>query len=115
MKPTIRDLAIAVVHARQQVIDLKRERNACRCGFEVSRWTADDWGEPMDAPARSACWALVIVDNDGNAEPAGGEDPTAWCESCQRRQALHERWRVARLLVGPARNRLRIAVLRGDP
>lgn len=65
--------------ARAEALRLRAERSALACEYE-------EWGDPsVGDPGVAACWH------------GSGESITDWCETCQKRQPLHEQFLPAQV------------------
>lgn len=106
-------LALRYVRARDEVTRLEKARRECRCEHEAP------WGDDREPIAegdhrtaagpvkeyRQPCWKkqyIAAESEDGHTITHGGgwelaSPPESWCESCKRRQAIHDQIKPARL------------------
>jgi hypothetical protein len=113
---TEQDLVMATVAwdaCCQTINRTKAERGAVMCEHECPRF--DDLGEDderdgifVSAP-KEPCWKPIGHDEDGRPIYSPQSE---WCESCRRRQAIHEQWRAAKKSHGPLLRRVRMLARR---
>ena len=104
--------------ARADVRRLVKARGRLCC---EKQWTVK--GDPVgDSPAEHPCWKPVYEHTEygdfGRVVIRGGwapyEDPDEWCDSCRKRQAIHEQIRPAQNRAAGLAGALQRAALRGD-
>ena len=86
------DLSVALIRweiAREKAADLREARAQIEC-TRVIAYSADlDAGEAYDPPL--ACWK----DWRDGVEDKSLAPESEWCESCRKRQRIHEQYRAA--------------------